>query len=261
MRWVPHLLRFVPKLNPDAKYFEPFLGGASMFLALKPPTAILSDLNADLIKSFRFVQRSPDLVATYLRRHMARHSSDYYYTVRSQFNTSRHSSAAQAARFIYLNRTCFNGIYRVNLAGEFNVPYGKAADAAFPTKEHLLEVGAALKTAELLVASFEEALATASSGDFVYLDPPYPPLNGTSYFTHYTPLRFGEKDQKKLREEVGRLQSAGCRVMISNADTQLIRDLYSDLNIYDLRVTRYVTSSHRKHAVGEVVITTYQLDP
>jgi DNA sulfur modification protein DndB len=169
------------------------------------------------------------------------------------------ASAAQAARFIYLNRTCFNGIYRVNVSGNFNVPYGKGSDALFPTKDHLRFVAGLLRRSQLLTASFEQPLEKARAGDLVYLDPPYPPLNGTSFFRHYTPGRFGDKDQLRVRDVAVSLAERGCHVMVSNADTKSIRNMYADFNVRPLKVTRFVSSRGTKHRVDEIIITNYGL--
>ena len=260
MRLVAQLLPFVPKVPSDRCYYEPFLGAASLFLRIRPQRAILGDLNNDLINSYIAVRRSPDLVARYLSSHARENSKRHYYQVREIFNRSRltrPATAAQAARFIYLNRTCFNGIYRVNRSGNFNVPFGRGKTALFPSLEHLRNVARAFQRATLLPSGFERSLETAGEGDFVYLDPPYPPLNGTAFFRHYTADRFDLEDQESLRAMVTRLAKRGCRVMMTNADTPCIRRLYSGFQMYPLRVTRFVSSQSIKHTVDELVVTTY----
>jgi DNA adenine methylase len=235
---------------------EPFLGAASMFLALRPERAHLADANQHLIRCYQAIRDKHEGVFRHLRHHVLRDCADYYYEVREAYNRLS-PSAAQAARFLYLNRTCFNGIFRVNTRGEFNVPYGYKDDPVFPDRYLLGTVAEALRKAELVAADYEDSLAAAQTGDFLYLDPPYPPLNGTSYFTHYTKDRFGAADQETLAEWVSHLDQKGCLFMMSNADTRMIRRLYRYFHVARLPVTRYVTCKATKHRVGELVITNY----
>jgi len=228
-----------------------------MFLEVLPGNAVLSDLNAALIETFRQVRRSPGLIARYLARHAHSNSEDYYYSVRRTYNATQNRSAAQAARFVYLNRTCFNGIFRVNLRGEYNVPYGKLTRPLFPSRSHLQKIAYALQSVTLQVADYRDALKAATAGDFLYIDPPYPPLNGTSFFRHYTPERFSDEDQKALAECLEDLSERGCAIMISNADTPRIRQLYKAFHIGTLPVTRSVSCKNEKTAVQELVITNY----
>ncbi len=231
-----------------------------MFLAVRPQKAYLSDLNADLIFSFRAVCQNPELVSRHLREHGRKDSESYYYYIRDSYNNARHYSIAQGARFIYLNRTCFNGVFRVSKEGRFNVPHGKRDNTLLPTLSHLRYVSTALRTTCLTVQSFEKALSQVNKGDFVYLDPPYPPLNGTSFFRHYTPDRFAPEDQERLASDVCSLTSRGALVMLSNADIPWIRELYSDSNfsLHPFSAIRSVTSKKKKHTVRELVITNYQ---
>ncbi|WP_419941724.1 DNA adenine methylase [Candidatus Palauibacter sp.] len=265
LRWVggkrriaSRLRRFVPYDYAGRRYHEPFLGAASLFLALRPARAYLSDLNEALIGSFQHVRARPDLIARYLSKHAESNSRDHYYKVRDQYNRTRRFSSAQAARFIYLNRTCYNGVFRVNREGRFNVPYGKRDRFLFPSRTDLVRVSHALKDAKFRTRSYERSLEEAKEGDFVYLDPPYPPLNGTSYFRHYTADRFSSVDQENLARMTKELRKRGCLVMVSNADTAQIRDLYSGLSMASLPVTRSVTCKSVRHTVSELVITTYE---
>ncbi len=263
LRWIggkQHLVRrllpFVPVDYQQRCYREPFLGAASMFLALRPERAYLADANQHLVLCYEAVRDRHHRVSAYLRDHAAKDCPDHYYAVRQDYNR-RSPSAAQAARFLYLNRTCFNGIFRVNTRGEFNVPYGYKDHPIFPDRDVLATVSQALGKAELVAADYLDSLAVAEPGDFLYLDPPYPPLNGTSYFTHYTKDRFGADDQRALAESVCELDEQGCLIMMSNADTRMIRKLYRNFHVTRLPVTRYVTCKATRHRVGELVITNY----
>ena len=257
-RLIPRLSEFVPADYMKRTYREPFLGAASLFLSLQPRKAVLSDLNRQLIDCYFAIRDQVTPVARMLRELARADNEGTYYEVRDQYVQSS-TSGAQAARFIYLNRTCFNGIFRVNRAGQFNVPYGHRTNPIFPTAAQLRRVSSALNNASLQATDYQEALKGARNGDFVYLDPPYPPLNGTSFFAHYTPERFSRDDQEMLAELVQELDRRGCLVLMTNADTPHIRSLYRDFNAKKLPVTRYVTCKSTKHQVGELVVTNYDI--
>src|SRR5712692_7650350 len=252
------LLAFLPLDVSERTYREPFLGGGSLFFAIQPAAAVLSDANEHLIKCYEFVRDQPTLVARYLRFHASKNTEAHYYRVRSAYNESQFS-AAQAARFIYLNKTCFNGIFRVNTKGKFNVPYGRKESPAIPSDNDLISIAATLRNASLKTSSFQKALENTSRGDFIYLDPPYPPLNGTAYFTHYTIDRFSVQDQTKLADCINELDRGRCLFMISNADTPLIRRLYQKYELVSLPVIRYLTCKTVRHKVQELVITNYEV--
>ena len=228
-----------------------------MFLALRPRAAFLGDANPHLVSMYEYLRKNPLRVARHLSELACQDSHSTYYRVRDQYNTSQ-PSFAQAARFLYLNRTCFNGIFRVNRNGQFNVPYGYKRNARFPTSMDLQTVAEAFSSARLVPCGYMSIVSAAIPGDFIYLDPPYPPLNGTSYFAHYTMDRFPDDEQNKLANAARSLDARGCMVMISNADTPTIRRLYKGLIIHKLSATRYVTCKSSKHRVGEVVITNYR---
>jgi DNA adenine methylase len=250
------LLGFTPSDVSVRRYFEPFLGAGSLFFALRHEYAYLSDLNGHLIECYRAIRDNPRAVALALRGHAERDCERYYYSVREAYNRSR-GGVARAARFLYLNRTGFNGVFRVNLAGVYNVPYGRKSSPRFPSTVDLTAIAAVLRGARLSTQDYRAAFTRARSGDFVYLDPPYPPLNGTSFFAHYTPDRFGIADQAQVAACARDLDKRGCLVMVSNADTPAVRKLYRGFVVTRLSVTRYVSSSSIKHQVGELVITNY----
>jgi DNA adenine methylase len=204
------------------------------------------------------VRDSPALVAQHLQQHAARHSAEHYYAIRDLYNRSE-ASAAQAARFIYLNKTCYNGIFRVNQSGCFNVPYGRYPRVSLPDATHLRQVSSILTGKEIFAAPFEVALREAKHGDFIYLDPPYPPLNGTSYFTHYTPDKFSSVDQEQLASVAKDLTQKGCLLMLSNADVPIVRSLYAGFKFFQIPVTRYITCKKERRQVQELVITNYSV--
>lgn len=264
LRWAGGKTKFVreivsrlPQLPSGATYYEPFLGAGAVFLAYAPRRAILSDLNPDLIKTFKAVRNQPGEVVKRLYALHARDSEDSYYRIRDKFNQGGPLSL-QAARFIYLNQTSFNGIYRVNRRGQYNVPYGFKHKPNIPGKHELEAASTILKSATVVLADYKSIMKEAISGDVVYLDPPYPPLNGTAYFTHYTKERFGCDDQIEVAHMAIKLRDRGCTVVMTNADTPQIRKLYAGWNISEIMRPRWVTSSCHKHLVVELIISSYR---
>lgn len=263
LRWVGGKQRLIHELERvlpwdvrRRRYFEPFAGAANLFFALQPKSAVLSDLNEHLISCFSHVKDSPDSVAKYLRVHAINDNEAHYYEVRRIYNIST-SSAAQAARFIYLNRTCFNGVFRVNMAGAFNVPYGYKSNPIIPSANELRAAGFILKAAKLKSSDYVSVISKAGPGTFTYVDPPYPPLNETAYFTHYTSNRFGDEDQHRLADCLRRLDKRGGLFLMSNADLPLIRKLYKEFHQASLSVKRSVSCKGARHNVGELIITNY----
>jgi len=256
---VGHLLKFIPKNYRDVTHFEPFFGAGSLFFALSPQKAVLSDLNSHLIDCYKIIRDYPDTLYLYLLNHKKNNSTEYYYKERKKFNKYLDKrSIVQASRFLYLNRTCYNGIFRVNVDGYFNVPFAPKKRLVFPDLPELHQFSRLLKNTELFACSYEEILPKVKRGDFVYLDPPYPPLNGTSYFTHYTKDRFSITDQSKVRDFAENLSKKGCKVLLSNADTPEIRELYKAWRIASVDVTRFITCKSKRHKVNELIITNYE---
>jgi DNA adenine methylase len=258
-RFVNYFVKFTPCEGYDT-YFEPFLGSGALFFALMPTKACLSDSNIMLMSCFRFVRDDPCQVYYYLHQYEQQSSKDFYYKVRDIYNNSG-TSVDQAARFIYLNKTCFNGIYRVNLKGQFNVPYGYKEPPPMPSLQNLLDASALLINTELISKPYEKVLTGElnSTRNFIYLDPPYPPLNETAYFTHYTTNRFSLEDQQKVCIVANMLREKGNFVMISNSDTKEIRDIYSGWNFQSLPVTRLLAANGQRCKVSELVITSYEI--
>ncbi len=238
----------------SGRYHEPFMGAAAVFLSLAPRRAVLSDSNRDLVDMLRYVVKNPELVYSHLLALSARHSIDSYYEIREQFNRIRRASCMQAARFIYLNKASFNGIYRVNTQGMFNVPSGKRATVALPTWENFRSAARLFASAEIYCRDFVESISEIGRGDLVYFDPPYPPLSDSAFFTHYTKERFSLDDHIRLAEAATQLRKKGALVIISNADTPYVRNLYRDWQLQSIPKTRWVTSSKVKHKVNELII-------
>jgi DNA adenine methylase len=255
-RVVQALLAHLPKDLSERTYVEPFFGAGSLFFASRPRRALLADVNRELVETYRYVRRAPGPVAAHLQRFQAEDCDDFYYETRGRYNRGNWNPA-RAARFIYLNRTCFNGIYRVNKLGVFNVPYGYKPEPIFPSASEIKAASSALHSARIRHQCFRETLGALESDAFVYLDPPYPPLNGTSFFTHYTQDRFSDEDQVDLADTVHGLDADGGIFLMTNADTALVRRLYAGYRIERVSATRYITCKSEKHQVRELVIKNY----
>lgn len=249
------LLKRVPN-GFAGHYVEPFLGAGSLFFALAPEKSILSDVNPRLIDVYRQIKMNPYAVRKELQRHIRLHSIEHYYKTRDDYNRGA-LSAAQAGRFIYLNKACFNGIFRVNRKGEFNVPKGSKDKLFTPLKQEFDLISSRLGKAKLLAEDFEVVLGRVSKNDFIYLDPPYPALNGTAYFTHYTADRFDERSQERLAKCVYRVNNSGARFLMSNADTKTIRSLYRGFQVEEIPVTRFVSCKGIRAAASELLIRNY----
>ena len=252
-----YLIKNLPKNIDELRYVEPFFGAGSLFFSLKPSKSIISDINEDLISCYRCICKKPLLIHRHLGYHAKNDSESYYYKIREQYNKHNHLSAAQAARFIYLNKTSYNGIFRVNKSGKYNVPYGHRKFLGIPSLQDLKDASSLLKRARIKNNSYDIIFETLNDKDFIYLDPPYPPLNGTSYFTHYTKERFSLEDHLNLAGELKNLDRAGIKFMVSNADTPSIKKMYRQFNIKSLPVIRYITCKKKKHTVKELIIKNY----
>lgn len=252
---LPELLTRMPA--QFGRYYEPFAGGAALFFRVAPERAVLGDANADLIGLYRAIVENVDDVVRLLDQHREVHSVAHFYSTRELWNARQSKNAAwKAATFVYLNRTCFNGLWRVNRAGEFNVPIGKYADPLAGVAERIRAAAPELARAELRVGDYRETLLDAQAGDFVYLDPPYDPVSKTANFTAYSGSVFTAEDQARLAEMVRMLIAGGVQVMASNSDTPYVRKLYAGLRIDSVECARSINSNAAKRGkVGEVLIT------
>ena len=257
-------LEHIRKLLPQTynKYYEPFLGGGALLLDLCPKEAVVNDINTELINMYIQVRDNPDTVINELRKFDYLHEGDpepklLYYDIRKDFNKCLGSNTpTQAARFIYLNKHCFNGLYRVNSKGEFNVPFnGKLTGASFHP-EHLRDVAKQLKTVEFRCGDFESTLKDAKAEDFCFIDSPYAPLTPTS-FVDYTKEGFSYEDHVRLAKTFKDLSDRGCYCMLTNHDTELIRELYKDYKITVVEVRRSINRNGDGRKGKEVIITNF----
>ncbi len=237
------------------RYYEPFVGGGALFFASSPEQAVLSDKNPFLVNAYLIVRDDPEGLALSLKKHRA--DRDYYYAMR-EVDPATLSDVERASWFLYLNRTCYNGLWRVNRNGKFNVPFGRYQNPRILDKDNLGKASFALRRAAILCADFTLALEGVEKGDFVYLDPPYHPLGGTSDFTGYVKDGFGPSDQERLAKAFHKLTATGVMAMLSNSDTELVRRLYSGFIVETIQAKRPVNCrADRRGAVNEVIVRNY----
>lgn len=256
---LPILQRHLPPMERVKRYYEPFVGGAAMFFFLQHESSHLSDTNAEIINLYHVVRDCLDELQVALRKHKLSNSETYYYQIRSQ-DTATLSLVERAARIIYLNKTCFNGLYRVNSKGRFNVPYGRYKNPTICDTSNLEAASLALRRATLPGSGidYEDALHDVGVGDFIYFDPPYHPLNTTSSFTSYTDKSFTADDQARLALTFRRLHVSGSYLMQSNSDTPLIRALYYGFRMERIQANRSINSKGDKRGpVSELLIMNY----
>lgn len=246
-------------------YFEPFVGGGALLFELSPKKAVINDYNEELINVYKCIKDEEkfDAMCRELDHHESNHSEEYYYEIRNidrdkkKFN--KLADYKRAARTIYLNKACFNGLYRVNSKNEFNVPFGKKTKVNTYEGPNLGIVHCLLNVydIQLLSTDFEEAVKDAKAGDFIYFDPPYD--SETSTFNSYTENGFGKEEQIRLAKVFKELADRGCYVMLSNHNTKLVNELYEGFNIHVIEAKRNINANGKKRGkVEEVIITNYE---
>jgi DNA adenine methylase len=249
---LPELRKRVPR--GYGRYFEPFLGGGALFFAERPERATLADVNRRLVRTYRGVREDVEAVIERLRGY--RYDEASFYEVRSM-DVDAGSDAEVAAWFIYLNKTGYNGLYRVNRHNRFNVPFGRYVNPTICDPATLRACSRALRGADLREGDFAKVAEEAQANDFVYFDPPYMPLSTTSSFTSYTSTGFGAPEQTRLRDLALTLKRRGVHVLLSNSAAPFIRDLYRDgFDVKCVSATRMVNSrAAGRGAIAELVIT------
>lgn len=243
------------------KYMEPFVGGGAMFFELRNrgliTSTILSDLNSDLISLYTIIRDRPGELIESIENMDYKNNREDFNSARDEFNSDP-TPVRKAALMMYLNRHCFNGLYRVNLSGKFNVPFGRYNNPNIPSNDQIMEVSGALKGVELRYSDFETVMREAQKGDFIYLDPPYQPISETSRFTSYSSGGFGDKEQRRLAKTFRDAAKAGVFLMLSNSNSPFIMELYSDFNISNILAARNINSNGKgRGKINEVLITNY----
>ena len=258
LKWAGGKTQMLSDLLPKVpasygRYIEPFFGGGALFFALQPENAIIADSNPELINMYRQVANNVDEVIRYLKKY--ENTSEVFYEVRSlEWETLPQAEAA--ARTIFLNRTCFNGLYRVNKQGKFNVPYGKYKNPKICDEDGLRAASAALKKAEILCGDYLLVLDHyAQPGDFVFLDPPYLPISEYSDFKRYTKEQFSEEDHIELAKIIMRLHERGCHVVLTNSNHPLVHELYAPFAIEVIQTKRHISCNGSTRKGEDVIVT------
>lgn len=253
-RLLPILRKMIP--NSFERYFEPFLGGGALFFDLGSSPAVLSDTNEELINCYQIVKTSPQKLLSMLSEYKVNEKE--YYRIRS-LEPGKFSKVERAARFLYLNKTCYNGLYRVNKRGEFNTPFGHNMSVTLADQEDLLKASDLLQSAEIHFANYEELLMTkANFGDFIYLDPPYLPIGKYSDFKRYTKNFFYEEDHEKLASLFKVLDERGCKVLLSNSYHPTVVDLYKGYTMQIVQAPRFINcKGDKRGSVNELIISNF----
>jgi DNA adenine methylase len=241
------------------RHVEPFVGGGAFFFSRAPERALLCDINPDLVRTYKAVRDDVNGVIQQLSRLAQGHGKERYYEVRERYNLrNQRADAERAAMFIYLNKTCFNGLYRVNRKGEFNVPMGSYAKPTILDAQVLYAASERLQRADIRCTSFETLLSEARPGDFIYMDPPYEPVSRTANFTGYSLEGFSQTDQTRLRDVFRELDRRGAKLMLSNSDVPFIRELYRGFQIDTVLAPRAVNcDASSRGPVREVVVRNF----
>ncbi len=251
------LLKHLPK--GYNRFFEPFVGGGALFFRVKPEYGYISDINPDLINLYEVVQNNVEGLIISLEQH--KNTEKYFYELRNADRREDYkywSKVEKASRLLYLNKTCFNGLYRMNSDGHFNVPFGFYKNPNIIDEQNLMACSTLLKKTEISLASFEAVKKKARKGDLVYFDPPYVPLNKTSSFTKYYKDDFDLDAQFALRELCDSLSSKGVLFMLSNSYTETVKDLYKNYNVKIVKANRAINcKGDGRGKINELIITNY----
>ncbi len=266
LKWVggkrqllPEIRKYIPK--EYSCYIEPFVGAGAVFMDLKPQTLVINDKNEELIICYQVIKNNVNELIEELKSY--ENNKEFFLRIRSLDREDSYknlSKVKKAARIIYLNKTCFNGLYRVNQKGYFNVPFGKYANPTILDKDNLKEISEYLNSVDVKIFNkdFSNILKEVKSGDFVYLDPPYDPISKTANFTGYSKDKFDKDDQKKIKELLDSLNKKGAKWLLSNSCTDFIKELYKDYTIIEVNASRNVNSDASKRGkIKEVLIKNY----
>lgn len=264
LKWVGGKRQLISQIDPIlpdifGTYFEPFVGGGALFFYLLPKKAVLIDNNPVLINVYNVIKYKVDELIASLKNH--KNEKDYYYKIRNVDREEEFklwNDVQKASRTIFLNRCCYNGLYRVNSKGQFNVPFGKYKNPRFCDEENLRVVNQILKNVDIINGSYEIVLKYAQKNDFIYFDPPYMPISKSANFTSYTKDNFSEKDQLDLKSVYDNLSKMNVKVMLSNSYCDFILDLYQEYRIEIVKAKRAVNSdSSKRGQIREVLILNY----
>jgi len=263
VKWAGGKRQLLEILNASApksygRYFEPFVGGGAFLFSLLPHNATISDANSELINSYQVIRDDVEGLIRSLSRH--KNEESHFYDVRAKV-ISKMTPVQRASRFIFLNKTCFNGLYRENKSGQFNSPFGRYENPKIVDKDNLRAISEYLQKSdiEIFCGGYQAVLDKAVAGDFVYFDPPYAPMTKTANFASYLKGGFGLNDQAELAEAFAELTKRGVHVMLSNSNTKVIHDLYDGFKIQTIHATRAINCKGGKRGkeANEVLVTNY----
>ncbi|MEM7018395.1 MAG: DNA adenine methylase [Pseudomonadota bacterium] len=269
LKWAGGKRQLLPELEkrlPEniQRYYEPFIGAGALLLHLQPKNAVIGDTNVELLNCYRTIRDDVNALIEKLTEYQGQNNPDAFYTTRALDRDSetygKLANVERAARIIYLNKTCFNGLFRVNSKGHFNVPFGRYKNPTILEGSVLNAVSTYLNTAcvDIRLSDFETTIADAGEGDFIYFDPPYDPISETAHFTSYAAGGFGRDAQIRLKETMDALSNKGCRVLLSNAQTPFIEDLYKEYCVESVQAARHINSNASKRGkIGEVMVRNY----
>lgn len=270
LKWVggkrqllPQIEKYIPKKIDT--YYEPFIGGGAVLFHVQPQKAVINDLNEELINVYKMVQENvSELIEELSNQRKYENTPENYYKIREWDRNSKKlnkmTKIERAARILYLNRTCYNGLYRVNSMGEFNTPFGSYQNPNIVNEATLRAVHQYFKEAEIqfICGDFEKTVENAKEGDFVYFDPPYAPISKTANFTGYIGGGFGQNEQERLKNLCDKLNEKNVKFLLSNSDCPYIRELYKDYKIISIKAKRSVNANPKKRGeIGEVLIKNY----
>jgi len=259
---IPEIKKLLPKRMASLPYYEPFIGGGALLFELQPKLAVINDYNEELINVYRVIKDNPEELIEDLTKH--ENTADYFYEIRAVDRNpafSKLTGIQRASRIIYLNKTCYNGLYRVNNAGEFNSPFGKYKNPNIVNEPVIRAVSNYLNTAriQILNGDYETVLRDIPTNSFVYLDPPYHPVSNSSNFTGYVQGGWSEEDQLRLRNVCNSLNERGIRFLLSNSSAGFIKDIYAGYHIHVVKAIRAVNSDSTKRGeVNEFLISNYE---
>ena len=254
----------LPNIKDISTYVEPFIGGGAVLFDLKPKKAIINDYNGELINVYDVIKDNPKELLVVLEEHQSQNSEEYFYEVRGldrEDSYDNMSRIEKAARIIYLNKTCFNGLFRVNQAGQFNSPYGKYKNPNIVNRPVISAMNIYFNNnnIKIMQGDYKHALKNLRRGTFVYFDPPYLPISTSSSFTGYTEGGFSLADQLTLKEQCDRLNEKGIKFLLSNSDHKIIRELYQDYDIITVKARRSINSKGNKRGeINEVLVRNYE---
>lgn len=259
-----HITPLIPKCST---YYEPFIGGGAVLFYTQPKKAIINDSNIELINVYQVIKNNPEELINKLIKYKEQNCEDYFYEIRALDRDSdafaEMSEVDRAARIIYLNKTCYNGLFRVNSSGEFNAPWGKYKNPNITNETTINAINKYLNKANVIIkcGDYREALEGIRKGVFVYLDPPYMPISSSSSFTGYTAAGFGEKEQIALKEQCDLLNERGVKFLLSNSSCKFIEDLYADYTVTKVGAKRSINAkSDKRGEVDEVLVRNYELN-